>query len=257
MLSRFTNTWVGRSLFMMILMMMFIGLSCKKSSVLDCFNSTGKITQTERSISDFHTIVLNDNINLFLRQSNQNKLVLEAGSNLMTKIYTEVNDGGYLEIGNDNSCNWVRSYDKPINVYLDFVKLDSLKYRSIGNVINEDTIRMDTLVLDVYEGAGIIELTVDTYKVNTNLHYGTADIITSGKSVVSYDYLAGFGKIDNRSLNAKHVYLNNKSSNDIYIYSGTTLGVTIENIGNVYYTGNPGSISLNRIGSGELIKIKD
>ena len=241
----------------MILFILIAGLSCSKSSVLDCFNSTGKITQTDRSISEFHSIVLNDNVNLYLRQSDQNKLVLEAGSNLMSKIYTEVNDAGYLEIGNDNSCNWVRSFDKPITVYLDFVQLDSLKYRSIGNVSNEDTIRMDTLVVDVYEGAGKIELTVNTYKMNTNLHYGTADIFTSGKAVVSYVYLAGFGKIDNRALDVKHVYLNNKSSNDIYIYSSNTIGATIENIGNIFYTGNPGSISLNKIGPGNLIKIEN
>jgi len=240
-----------------ILMLLISGLSCSKSPVLDCFNSTGNITQTERNIIDFHTIVLRDNINLHLRQSDKNKLVLEAGSNLMSKIYTDVSNSGVLEIKNENRCNWVRSYDKPINVYLDFVKFDTLVYRSIGHVTNDDTIRMDTLVIDVNEGAGKIELNVDTYKILTNLHYGTADIVTSGKTVVSYVYLAGFGKIDNRSLNANHVYLNNKSSNDIYINSNTTIGATIENIGNIYYVGNPSNISLDKTGSGNLIKIEE
>lgn len=257
MFERFIYTWTKKLSFVTIIILLISGLSCSKSPVLDCFNSTGKITKTERVIDDFHTIVLRDNVNLHLRQSDQNRLILEAGSNLMSKIYTEVNDAGYLEIGNDNRCNWVRSYDKPITVYLDFIKLDSLEYRSIGNVTNEDTIRMDTLVVEVKEGAGTLEMTIDTYKVNTYLHYGTADIITSGKTTVSNVYLAGFGKIDNTSLDAMHVYLNNKSSNDIYIYSSRTIGATIENIGNIYYKGNPGSVSLDKIGPGNLIRIED
>lgn len=250
-----SNIWLSLSLLTMILILMIAGFSCSKSSVLDCFNSTGKITQTEREISEFHSIVLNDNVNLFLRQSDQNKLVLEAGSNLMSKIYTEVNDAGYLEIGNDNSCNWVRSYDKLITVYLDFVRLDTLEYRSIGNVNNEDTIRIDTLVIDVKEGAGTIELTVDAYKINTNLHYGTADIITSGKSILNFVYLAGFGVIDNRELQSAQVYATNKSSNDVYINATSTMVVEIDNIGNVYYIGSPVDVSLSGPGPGKLIAL--
>jgi hypothetical protein len=237
--------------------MIISGVSCSKSPVLDCFKSTGKITQTERIVSDFHTIVLRDNIDLQLRQSDQNKLVLEAGNNLMSKIYTDVSNSGVLEIKNENRCNWVRSYDKPITVYLDFVKLDTLVYRSVGNVTNEDTIRADTLVVEVNEGAGRIELKVDTYKILTNLHYGTADITTSGKTVVSLVYLAGFGMIDNSQLIANHIYLNNKSSNDIFINAITTIEATIENIGDIYYLGNPGSVSVEKLGPGNLIKLED
>lgn len=228
---------------------------CEKSP-MGCFTSTGSITKIDRTIDAFHSIVLKDNVNLYLRQAGENKITVEAGNNLMSKIYTEVNGAGYLEIGNDNKCNWVRSYKKPINVYLDFIRLDSLEYRSIGNVTNDDTIRMDTLVVNVWEGAGTIDLTLKSYKTDSNLHYGTAEIITSGITTVSNVYLAGAGKIDNKSLAATHVYLNNKSSNDIYISSSKTIGATIENIGNIYYFGNPGSVSLDKIGSGNLIKLE-
>jgi len=257
MIRKSTYKVLNNIVLLMMLFLVISGLSCNKSPVLDCFNSTGEIKKVEREIDDFTSIILMDNVNLHLQQAQKNKLILEAGSNLMSKIITEVNAEGVLEIKNDNQCNWVRSYDKPINVYLDFVQLDTLEYRSIGNVTNEDTIRMDTLVIDVKEGAGAIELTVNTYKINTNLHYGTADIITSGRTNISFVYLAGAGKVDNRSLIGNLVYLNNKSSNDIYVNSTSTLEVTIDNIGNVYYLGNPHNISLTGNGSGELIKLED
>ena len=255
MFSRNAYKGLKNILLLMILLMMIAGLSCKKSPVLDCFNSTGKIKKIEREIGDFTSILLKDNVNLHLRQANKNKLILEAGSNLMSKIITVVNAEGVLEIKNDNRCNWVRSFDKPINVYLDFVRLDTLEYRSIGNVTNEDTLRIDTLVVNVKEGAGKIELTVNTYKISTNLHYGTADIITSGNAKISFVYLAGAGKIDNRLLRAFQVYGINKSSNDVYINTVTTLYVNIDNIGNIYYYGNPGDVTLGGIGTGKLIPL--
>lgn len=230
--------------------------SCKKVDVLDCFNSTGKITKVEREIDNFHSIALHDNVNLILKQSGKNKITVEAGSNLIPKIMTRVNEAGILEIRNENTCNWVRSYDKPVNVYLSFVKLDTLFYRSVGDVTNEDTIRMDTLVVEVKEGAGRIALTVITSKMNTNIQYGTADIVTSGFTTLGFIYLAGAGKIDNRNLITQQVYLENRSSNDIYVNSVNTLAAEINSIGNVYYKGNPPDIRLKGTGSGKLIKLE-
>lgn len=228
---------------------------CQKASVADCFLSTGKIIKVERPVGGFHTVVLKDNVNLFLRQADTDGLIVEAGSNLMNKIYTDVRDS-VLFIGNNNSCNWVRSYKKLVNVYLDFIRLDSLEYRSVGDVRNQDTLRLDNLKIEVHEGAGLIALTVDVNEIHTNLHYGTADIKISGKCVLSYVYSAGFGRIDNRDLEAMQIYADNRSSNDMYLHAVQVLAVTIHNIGNIYYTGNPEKIDLKRLGSGELIKLE-
>lgn len=255
-LSGFLFKWVPRALFFIIALVVINSLSCKDADPLDCFKSTGSIVRVERDVSKFNSILLRDNINLYLRQADQNKLEVEGGTNLLPKIITTVNEAGVLEISNENSCNWVRSYDKPINVYLDFITLDTLEYRSIGDVTNVDTIRMDTIVVDVREGAGTIALTISSYKVHSNLHYGTADILMSGKAFLSIDYLVGYGKIDNSSLIAEKVYLENRSSNDIYVNSTNTLEATINNIGNVYYKGNPPNILVGGTGSGKLIKLE-
>jgi hypothetical protein len=248
---------INHRVFLVIMILLFINFfSCNDADPLDCFKSTGKIERVERSISDFTSILLKDNVNLILRQADKNKLEVEGGSKLLPKIFTTVNDEGVLEISNENSCNWVRSYDKPLIVYLDFITLDTLEYRSIGDVTNIDTIRMDTIVVDVREGAGTIAMNVHAFKVNTNLHYGTATIVMSGISTLSFDYLVGFGKIDNSSLISSQVYLENKSSNNIYVNSVLTLEATINNIGNVYYKGNPPNILVGGTGSGKLIKLE-
>ncbi len=196
-----------------------------------------------------------DNVNLILKQGAVNKLEVEAGENLLTGIVTEVNDNGTLTLSNENQCNWVRSYEKPVNVYLTFEKLDSLEYRSIGNVTNVDTLRIDTFNLKVSEGAGRIELLLKSRLIFSSLHYGTADIVLAGSVDVSYVYSASFGLVDNRDLVCNNVYVNNKSSNNLFVHATTTLGATVENIGDIYYYGNPVNLSFNQLGSGNLIKL--
>lgn len=232
-------------------------LSCAENPVVDCFTSTGPITKTEREIGQFTNIALNDNINLFLRKSNANKLVLEAGSNLMEQIETSIDENGTLTLSNNNSCNWVRSYNKPINVYLDFAVLDSIEYRSIGNISTLDTIRMDSLHLDVREGAGEIRMAVRLEKLFCNLHYGTTTIIMTGYSGLCFTYSASFGLINNMGLETKFNYVTNKSSNDVYVRAGVELNAKINNIGNIYYAGPDTTlISLEQTSSGQLIRIE-
>ena len=239
--------------FMVILLLLFTA-SCEKTSITDCFMSTGSIVQEERPVTGFHTVILNDNVNLVLESSDSNHLIIEAGKNLMKKIITEVNDS-VLTISNYSSCNWVRSYDKPVTAYLSFAQLDTLEYHSIGDVTSNDTVRVGNLEISVKEGAGEIGFIVDAVILDCYLHYGTADLKMKGKASVCYVYSNGFGLIDNRNLNADFVYLRTRSSNDIYLQAHKVLGVTIDNIGNVYYTGNPYDISLVQNSTGQLIKL--
>lgn len=231
--------------------------SCKKGAITDCFYSTGNISKEVRSIENFNSILLKDNVSLILIKSENNSIKVEAGSNLIGKIKTDVNENGVLVITNDNSCNWIRSYDSPINVYLNYVDIDSIEYRSIGNISTFDTLATDTLWLKVKEGAGQINAVLNVHRLYCALHYGTADIVLSGASGLSYVYSASFGLIDMIDLESNIVFVNNRSSNDIYLTAKTQLGATIENIGNIYYAGNPPTVNLDKTGSGELIKIED
>jgi len=244
-----------RKIWILILVLTSLLPSCEKNSLTDCFNSTGPITTVEREVDDFNNILLRHNVNLYLRQAGENKITVIAGSNLMKKIGTKVNDKGQLEIRNDNICNWVRSFETPIDVYLDFVKLDSIEYRSIGDVIAEETLFLDTLKIEVLEGAGKIDLKLDVHILYCGLINATADIVLKGDCGVSYVYSAGYGLIDNRELVSKFVYVTNKSSNDLYLQATVELGATIENIGNIYYSGNPPEVDLNGTGTGKLIKL--
>ena len=242
------------NLILLVFIIVFSG-SCRKKDLGDCFKSAGDITEESRNSSDVYRIVLNDNVDLKIIPSNSNSILVRSGKNLLKKIKTEI-DGDTLNISNENDCNWVRDFSIPVEVELKTTGFICLDYRSIGNVVCADTLRPDSLIVNVYEGAGEINLTTNTAFVKSAIHYGTADIFMSGIAGMSQVYSAGWGKIDNRNLRCRQTYVTNQSSNHIFVNATNTLGASIRGIGNIYYIGNP-DISLDNPGGGSLIKLED
>ena len=229
--------------------------SCKKD-VGDCFKSTGKITSEWREAGKIKNIILHNNINLTLVPSDSTGIEISAGKNLLSKITSELK-GDTLELSNTNSCNWVRDFSKEINakVYVNnFCRLD---YRSTGDVNCNDTIYSDSLIVNVYEGSGSINILSVTPLLKSAIHYGTADIKISGYTHLSQVYSAGWGLIDNRNMISTFVYVKSLSTNDIYVNATETLSASIIGIGNIYDKGNPINISVDNQGSGKLLKIED
>jgi uncharacterized protein (UPF0218 family) len=242
----------------LILIIALIALhSCKKNSVSDCFYNTGSITSEYRIVKEFNSILIRDNVNLILTQSDTSGIRVEAGSNLIDGIETNVNESGVLEIRNVNGCNWIRSFENPLNVYLNYKKIDSIEYRSIGDITTTNTMQSDGFWLNVQEGAGEIKMDLSVRILYCALNYGTSDIILSGECDLSYVYSASFGLINLADLETVIVFANNRSSNDVYLNATETLGVDIGNIGNIYYKGNPINITIEKTGTGSLIKLPD
>ncbi|MDY0075677.1 MAG: DUF2807 domain-containing protein [Bacteroidales bacterium] len=239
------------SSFAVIMFFLLLSFGCSKSPG-DCFTSTGKAITEQRSIANFTGILMLDNVDVELIKGNSPKVEVTAGEHIIDNIITEVIDSE-LQIKNLNNCNFVRSFDKPIKVKVYFQQIDSLEYRSIGNLVCQNPITTDTFRIDVYEGAGRLDFELNTAVSYLNFHYGTAELIVSGFSQVNYIYQASYGPLDARDLKTGFNYLENKSTNNCFVQAEVVLGVTISSIGNVYYWGNP-QIDLNGSGSGQLLR---
>jgi len=231
-------------------------ISCEKMDVGDCFTGAGKTVIEHRDISYFENIVLEDNINLVITQDNDYSIMVEAGENMLEKIITEVIDST-LYVKNENTCNWVRDYPNKITAYISFKVLNNIDYNSSGNIIGTNTIYSDTLDISVWDGSGIIDLEIETKKSTLNLHYGAVDFYIRGRSGVNFIYASSYGPFYCENLRTIFTYMNNRGSNDCYVWATYYLGVDIENIGNIYYKGNPLTINANITGTGQLIPMEE
>ena len=236
---------------LVILAMLFAVSSCNKSGA-DCFTSTGTIIRQTRPVSDFDTIIARENVDIILTQDSVNSIVVEAGENIIDGIKTVIGNS-QLEIDNSNKCNWVRSYDKPLNVYVHVKNLRKIYYLSAGNISSTNTITAGSFLLDVWGVCGSINLSLNVIQGFIYEHLGTADITIKGRvvfnSVVSGDY----GFLQLKDLNTDYTFVGNSGSNDCYVNCDKVLDATIRSIGNIYYTGNPDSVHTHIYGAGQVI----
>lgn len=243
------------SLFNTILLLMVImgTNSCTKSDPTDCFKSTGAETTVTRSTGIFDKIILNDNVNLVLTQSSSQSISIKGGKNLLKKVKTDINDGA-LNIENQNSCNWMRSFDKEITVYVNVNQLHEIEYNGSGDISCTNTIISDSLKLNVWEGAGNVDIKVETERNFIYFHIGTADINYSGVCHLSYVTLSSFGPIKAENLQSAFTYIANNGSNNCYIQANTRIEANIGGLGDIYYRGDP-EIIINKTGEGNMIKM--
>jgi hypothetical protein len=238
----------------LFLIALFILEGCNKDDGV-CVSTTGKVITQDRGSQPFHTVLVYDNINLFLTQDTaMNRIMVEAGENLIDGI-TAVIDSGNLVLRNENSCNWLRSFEVPVNVYLTFTQLDTLIFRAAGNITCTNNWTNHSLCLDVIEGSGKIDLKVKAYDTFVIVRYGTTNITVTGNTEVATLISYSFGPLHAEDLISKFTYVSCYSSNDMWVTSSIDLAVEIGNIGNVYYRGDPATISTNYLSSGRLIKL--
>jgi hypothetical protein len=225
--------------------------SCNKSGA-DCFTSTGTIIRQTRPVSDFDTIIARENVDIILTQDSVNSVVVEAGENIIDGIKTIVTNG-QLEIDNNNKCNWVRSYDKPLNVNVHVKNLTKIYYLSAGNISSTNVLTSASFLLDVWGGCGSINLSLNTGQGFIYEHLGTADITIKGRVIINSVVAGDYGLLQLKDLSTDYTFVSNSGSNDCYVNCDKVLDATIHSIGNIYYTGNPDTVHTHIYGTGQVI----
>jgi len=228
--------------------------SCKKENMGDCFKKTGIVQRETRMLEDFDSLVLSNRINLILIEDTVNYAEIEAGSQLIDMIKTEIKHSR-LEIENENKCNWSRSYDVPVNVYLHYNRLIRIVMYGSSTITNRDTLRADTLIVEYRDASGIVNLNVNNQFLNIIQHTGAGDAVVKGKTNALSVYTASLGYCDMRGLSASYVYVSSYSSADCYVYGTEEFDLQTHEDGSIYYTG-PGSVnSQQRFGEGTISRV--
>ncbi len=223
--------------------------------ICDCFQSTGDLTSEERALPSCSGIYLTSNIDVIVHRDTVRRMRVTAGKNLLDGIETKV-ESGTLRLKNTNSCNWVRKLDPEIRVEIWTDKLESVFIEDAnGDLSFADTLESTMFRMDIYNSMGTYRTKTKTDIITLAIHNGPADIIAEGVSNLQYIYHVGYGSINNLLLDCKQVFINNRGTNDIYVFTKDMLDAKIEYIGNIYYQGSPGTIHQNITGTGKLIKL--
>ena len=235
------------------LVIVFVAFSsCGKES--SCLKSSGTIITELRSVSTSITKVnIENNINLILTQSTDADLKVEAGDNLLPYVKTVLN-GNTLEISNGNKCNFLRSYDKPINVYLSLPNLTEINYSGKGTVTNVGVLKYQKLTIESKSGTGNINLNLESDNVRLLSHSGATEFTIKGSTNKLFIYSGSSTWCYLFGFSAKEVQVNNAGVGDVHVHAIDKLLIELGGTGNIVYTGNPVVTIGFHTGSGQLIK---
>jgi hypothetical protein len=226
-------------------------ITCSKESMFDCFKSAGNNTTIVREMPFFNKVMVTDKVDVILIQENVFKVRLEGGENLLGSIKTDVANST-LSISNNNSCDFVRSYDNKISVYVSAPSFNEINHSGLGEVSCQTVLTTDTIIYRV-KNAGDLYLSLNNKCIKGDMN-GNGDIIATGQTLTHILNAQGecHLKCGNLVTQVSDYYLG--TSGPAFLNVNQSLNVTIKNTGNVFYNGNPVSINKNITGSGKLIQ---
>ena len=228
--------------------------SCKKENMCDCVKSSGTRIGTYRDLTNFNCINISDKIDLYLTQGNNFEVRVEAGSNLQSLIKTEM-DGETLKVFNNNRCNWVRGYNDIIKVYVTAPYFKHVLNNGLGTIETTNTISQDLITFRA-ANSGDIKLTVNTGTLKASAH-GNGDIYLTGITGSLENDYNGSSSLYAADLQVtNYVYLHSVTIGNAYVNAPLNgyMDIGIDQIGNIYYKGNPKFINLKQNSTGKLIK---
>ncbi|MCO4805710.1 MAG: DUF2807 domain-containing protein [Flavobacteriales bacterium] len=219
-----------------------------------CLNSLGDQTSEFRNLDGFDKINIGKKINLFISIDSVYSVRIDAGENIIQNIVTDVDDEGWLTITDQNTCDWIRTYDHEINMYVALPELVHLFASNTGNIIGLDTIRTKVFRFDQQIASGVNELTIVSDTAFIKLHTGTGDMTCFGETKKLYIYSSSYGYVDCKEFFTPEAWVTARNSGDVQVYSSDSLEAFIHSEGNIHLYGGADRIYLNRTGIGELFK---
>jgi len=222
-------------------------LSCNFSMNLgEGVNGNGNVVTAERNISsDFNQIKVSQGLDLYITQSNDVSLSVEADENLHDLIMTDV-ENNILRIY--SSENIKRASSKKI--MLNINDISSIKATSGSNVYSTNTIKVDELELVSTSGADI-KLDVKTQLLDCRSTSGS-NINLRGTTNTLIAAATSGSNIKANQLKAETSEVKATSGADISVNTSKELTARATSGGDVRYSGNPEKVNKSDSSSGSV-----
>ncbi|WP_296622454.1 DUF2807 domain-containing protein [Marivirga sp.] len=227
--------------------------SCDSEEAYDCFKKSGEETTIIiDDIPDFAEILIHDDIELEIVETDREYFELTYGKNLIPKIVME-HENDSLSFFNQNFCGWTRDFEKPqLKWFTNKSKINVLCL-SNGKVTSADTIRND-FVIRIQSATNEVDLKINNN--NTTLLSNSSSLFNVAGKCNNLRVRAYFndGKYDCSNLIANRANVLQRGYNDIIVNVKDSLIGSIENAGRILYKGDPG-LKVNVSNGGELIHL--
>lgn len=248
--------------FFMILFLCLI-VSCNGENVPDCIQNSGDVVRVTVETPLFNRITVFENLNLVVRQGEEQIVEIETGEFLLNDVSAEV-EGNCLVLRNENTCNFVRDFGLT-TIYVTSPNIEEIR-SSTGLLISSDgVLNYPSLTLlsesftnpEAETTDGSFDLEVDAQNISI-ISNGIAFFRIGGATEnLNINIAAGDSRIATENLIAQNVSLNHRGSNDILVNPQERISGIIRGNGDVISSNRPPEVDVEEIFNGRLIFIDD
>jgi hypothetical protein len=213
-----------------------------------------EVVKQTRSVGNYDRISVTGMMEVQLVAGKEGRIDIEAESNLMEYIETEVS-GDHLKISVKKGVNLQPSRNYPIKLVVHFETLEALALTGSGHIRNTDVIKSRDFKVNV-TGSGNMNLNLVTENLSGSLT-GSGDVKLSGTTREFKCSVTGSGDFLAYDLRADKVDANVTGSGDIQITAVNEFNARVSGSGDITYKGNPEKQNFRTTGSGKFLKIRD
>lgn len=214
-------------------------------------DGNGEMTSEMRNVSNYDQVALEGSMDVELIAGKEGNLRVEAESNLMEYILTEVS-GGKLKISIESEVNVNPSRNKGIKVIVPFESIHKVSLTGSGDINSSDRIKSRKFEVQL-TGSGDINLDLFSEEVVGNVT-GSGDIILKGTTTNLECSVTGSGDFQAYELKAKNVIATVSGSGDVEVSPSEELKARVSGSGDITYSGNPKRQDFRTAGSGAVSK---
>ncbi len=206
----------------------------------------GNVVTEDRNISeDFNGIKSSAGLDVYLRQGDENKVLVETDENLQQHIEVSVRDG-VLKVGTRKNIR----FSKARKVYVTFKELNKIEASSGSEIQGNSIIKSQSLLIKASSGAEI-DLEVFSQDLSIKSSSG-ADIKISGKATALNVEASSGSEISAKELSVLNCTAKASSGAEISINVKERIDANASSGGAIIYYGEPAFTNANKSSSGNV-----
>ncbi|WP_299895368.1 head GIN domain-containing protein [uncultured Aquimarina sp.] len=243
---------------LIIILMLFI-ISCDSENAIDCFQRTGDLVRQEVEVPDFSRILVNQNVEMVLKQGEQTSIVIETGDNLLNEVSAIV-EGDRLVLSNTNDCNFVRDFNQT-KIFVTAPNITEIRSASQFDISSDGILTYPELRLlseDFNEDNG------GNINGTFTLEVDCENIIVVGNNIASFfvtgrvinlrvGFFSGTGRFEGDKLIAENVDVFHRGTNKIIVNPRESITGEIRSTGDVISINQPPVVDVQEFFTGRLI----
>jgi len=216
---------------------------CSDGQIRRTVYGNNKVVKKEREAGRFSGLRVSSGIDVYLRQTGEESIEVEADENLHEYILTEIRDG-VLHVYTDAN---IRKAEMK-RVYVTMNDIRSLKTSSAGDIIGETPVKTGVLELSA-SSAGDIKLEVYVKELEASIS-SSGDVTLTGEADILNANLSSAGGLNAYGLEVREADVSASSAGDADISVSERLRARSSSAGDINYRGNPKNVDSHSSSAG-------